>query len=104
MFPGEYLTRYGQGSVFTTDPCPNLVRYLPDFLKKKTKVLDVLDTDKRCFIRINIKSRPQDIWIRIHFLEKNGSPSLLTTNYNFHSQGLFIVLVSVCGVYERETD
>ena len=42
---GEYLKKYRQGSVFTTDPwkrilktdpCPYLVKYLLDVLKKKT--------------------------------------------------------------------
>ena len=37
---GEYSKRYGQGSVFTTDPCPYLDRYSLDVLKMKTKVLD----------------------------------------------------------------
>ena len=71
---GEYLKRYGQESVFTTDPwkrisktnpCPYLVQYSPDVLKKKTKVLYIFDTDKKCFIKNNIESSPQEIWIRI---------------------------------------
>ena len=53
---GEYLTRYGQGSVFTTGPwkrilktypCPNLFKYSFDVLKKKTKVLDIFNTNKK---------------------------------------------------------
>ena len=63
--------------IFKTDPCPNLVKYSLVVLKKKTKVLDIFDTDKICFIKSNIESSPQEIWIRIHFLEINGSPSLL---------------------------
>ena len=35
--PGEYLTRYGQGSVVKTDPCLYFFEYSPDVLKKKTK-------------------------------------------------------------------
>ena len=51
----EYLTRYGQGSVFKiryqgsvvkTDPCLYFFEYSPDVLKKKTKVLDIFNTDK----------------------------------------------------------
>ena len=51
---GEYSTKYGQGSVFTTDPCPNLVKYLLDVLKKKIKVLNILNTNKKSVIKINI--------------------------------------------------
>ena len=56
----EYLTRYGQGSVFKirfqgsaekTDPFPYLVKYSIDVLKKKTKVLDIYNTDKKCVIK-----------------------------------------------------
>jgi hypothetical protein len=53
-----------------TDPYPNLVKYSPDVLEKKTKVLDFINTDKTCFIKINIESSPREIWIRIRFLEK----------------------------------
>ena len=59
----EYLTRYGlghgsvfkirfQGSVVKTDPCPYFFEYSPDVLRKKTGVLDIFNTDKKCFIRI----------------------------------------------------
>ena len=34
-----------------TNPCPYLVKYSPDILKRKTKVLDILNTDKQCFIK-----------------------------------------------------
>ena len=66
----EYLTRYGQGSVFKvrfqgsveiTDPCLYFFEYSPDVLKKKTKVLDISNTDKKCFIQINIESSPGDM-------------------------------------------
>ena len=53
-----------------TDPYPNLVRYSTDVLKKETKVLDIINTDKTCFIKINVETSPQEIWIRIRFLEK----------------------------------
>ena len=90
---GKYLTRYGQGSVFTTDPwkwilktdpcqCPNLVKDSPVVLKKKTKVLYIFDTDQKCYLKINVETSPQVVWIRIHFLEKNGSPSLYIILYN----------------------
>jgi hypothetical protein len=59
------------------DPCPYLVQYSLDIFKKKTKVLDILNTNKICFIKINIELSPPEIWIRIHFLEINGSPSLI---------------------------
>ena len=80
----EYLTRYGQGSAFKirfqgsveiTDPFLYFFKYSPDVLKKKTKVLDIFNTNKKCFIKINIESSPPEIWIR--FLEINGSPLLV---------------------------
>ena len=61
------------------DPYPNLVKYSPDVLEQKTKVFGVINTDKTCFIKINVESSPQEIWIRIRFLENNGSPSLVIT-------------------------
>ena len=75
---GEYSKKYIQGSVFTTDPwkrilktdpCPYLVRYSFDVLRKKTIFLDIFNTNK--------KSSPYEIWIRICFLEINRSPSLV---------------------------
>ena len=51
-----------------TDPYPNLVKYSPDVHKKKTKVLDIFNADKKCFIQINVELSPQKIWIRISFL------------------------------------
>ena len=62
---GEYLTKYGQvsvfkirfqGSVVKTDPCLHFFEYSPDVLKKKTKVLDMFNTDKKCFMNISIKT------------------------------------------------
>ena len=82
---GEYSKKYRQGSGFSTDPwkrilktdpCLYLVKYSLDVLKKKTKVLDILNVDKKCLLKINIESSPPEIWIRIRFLEINGSPSL----------------------------
>ena len=64
---------------FFEDPlkkCLYFFEYSSDVLKKKKKVLDILKTDKKCFIKINIESSPPEIWIRIRFLEINGSPSL----------------------------
>ena len=55
-----------------TDPC----LYFFDDLKKKIKVLDKFNTDKKGFMKNNIESILMEIWIRIRFLEINGSPSL----------------------------
>ena len=83
---GEYSKKYWQGSVFTmgpwkrilkTDPCPYLVQYYLDVLKKKTKVLYILNTNKKCFMKINIESRTLEIWLRICFHIGSGSPSLV---------------------------
>ena len=79
---GEYSKRYGQGSVFTTDSCPYLVKYSLNFLKNKTKVLDISNTEKQ-FHKNNRKSSPKEIWIRIRFLEINRYPSLNKTQSNF---------------------
>ena len=49
-------------------PYPYLVIYSPDVLKKKTKVLDISNTNKKCFVQINIESSPQETWINICFL------------------------------------
>ena len=37
--------------ILKTDPCPYLIKYLPDALKKKTKVLDIFNMDKKCTIK-----------------------------------------------------
>ena len=81
----EYITRYGQGSVFKIcfqgsveiNPCLYFFEYSPEVLKKKTKVLNKFNTDKQCFIQINIELSPPEIWIRIRFLEIIRSPSLI---------------------------
>ena len=36
-----------QGSVVKTDHCSYLVMYSPDVLRKKTKVLDIFNTEKK---------------------------------------------------------
>ena len=53
-----------------TDPCPYLVKDSPDVIKKKTKVLDILNTDKKYTKKMKVESCPQEIWIRIRFLKK----------------------------------
>ena len=62
------------------DPCPYLVKYALDVLKKKIFFLDIFNTEKNVIIQNNIESSPQEIWIRICFLKINGSPSLDITN------------------------
>ena len=39
------------GSFMKTDPCLYFFEYSPDVLKKKTKLLDIFNTDKKCFIK-----------------------------------------------------
>ena len=41
-------------------------------------MLDIFNTDKKCFKKINKESSPSEIWIRIRFLEING----LITGFN----------------------
>ena len=59
------------------DPCPYLVKYSLDVLKKKTKFLEIFNTDRKCFIKRDIESNPPEKWIRIRFIEINRSPSLI---------------------------
>ena len=63
------------------DPCPYLVKYSFDVLKKKTKFLDIFDTNKKCFMKINIESSPQAIWIRNRF---HNWIKISTTAANIH--------------------
>ena len=60
---GEYSKKYRQGSVLhwilKTDPCPYLVKYAIDVLKKKTTKFDIFNTDKN--MKINIESSPPEI-------------------------------------------
>ena len=53
-----------------------LTRYLPDILKK-TKALDIFNTNKKCFIKIDIESSPPEILIRICYHNGSGCPSLI---------------------------
>ena len=39
-----------------------------------TYILDIINTDKTCFIKINVESSPQEIWLKIRFLEKKRIP------------------------------
>ena len=66
-------------SVITIDPCPYLLKYSPD-VPKKTKLFYILNTDKKYFIKENVESSLR-IWVRIRFLEINGSPSLVHTKH-----------------------
>ena len=47
--------------VVKTDPCQYFFEYSPDVLKKKTIVVDIFYTNKKWFIKINIKSSPPEI-------------------------------------------
>jgi hypothetical protein len=40
-----------------TDPCLYFIKYSPDVLKKKTKVIDIFTKNKKYFMKINIESR-----------------------------------------------
>ena len=73
--PYLYLWRRKISKTFAflkTEPCPYLVKYSLDVLKKKTKVLD-----KKCFMKVNVESSPPEIKIRFH--NGFGSPSLIKT-------------------------
>ena len=54
-----------------TDPFSYIFEYSPEFLK--TRVIDICNTDKKCFIKIIVELSPRDIG----FLEIKGSPSLV---------------------------
>ena len=73
----DYLTR----SVFKDPLWKRILVYIfeysHDVPKKKTKVLDIFIMDKKCFMKINIKSNLAEIWIRIRFQNGSGSPSLV---------------------------
>ena len=58
---GEYLTSFGQesifkirfqGSVVKMDPCPYLAKYSYGVLKKKTEVLAIFNTDKKVLYKL----------------------------------------------------
>ena len=55
-------------SVVKTDPCLYFFEYSPDVLKKK-KVIDIFNTDKKCYRKNYIQSSPLEIWIRIPITE-----------------------------------
>ena len=40
------------------DPCPYDVKYSPDVLQKKTKVIDTYNTDKNCFHSFLCRIKP----------------------------------------------
>ena len=64
-----------QGSVVKTDHCLYFFEYSLDALKKK-KALDIFNTDKKCFLKINIETSPPEIWKRIRFHNGSGFQSL----------------------------
>ena len=59
-----------------TDPCLYFFKYSPEVIEKKTKVLDIFNTRKKYFMKINIESSPPEKWIRIRFHNEFGSPTL----------------------------
>ena len=52
--------------------------YILFSVQKKTKVLEIFNTDKNCFMKINVESSPPETWIKIRFHNGSGSPSLLS--------------------------
>ena len=56
-----------------TDPYLYFFEYSPDVPKKKTKVLDIVNTNKKCFLKINIESSPKEIWKMIRFFISTDS-------------------------------
>ena len=64
-------------SVVKTDPCLYFFEYSPDVLKKKKNVLDIFNTYKKGFMKINIETSPPEIWIRIRFYNGSDSQSLI---------------------------
>ena len=52
-------------------PFEYFVRYSLDILKKKTKVLDIFNKDKKNLMKFYIESSPQELWVRIWFMEIN---------------------------------
>jgi hypothetical protein len=45
------------------NPCLYFFEYSYDVLKKKIKVLDIFNTDRKCLMKIDIESSPPEIWI-----------------------------------------
>ena len=69
------------------------------FFQKKRKVFDFFNTGNKCFIKIIIESSPQDIWIRIRFLEKTTDPHhwllhILTSRVVLVYISLYIFLIN----------
>ena len=71
----EIYTRisFHNGSL-KTDPCWYLFKYSFDVLKKKTNVLDIFNTDKKCFINITF-------WIPITVLSVINFNTMLSYNH-----------------------
>ena len=59
--------------------------YSHDVLKKKTKVLDIFYYIKKSFMKINIKTSPPEILIRIRFNIFKRAQELNTLSYDFDS-------------------
>ena len=83
------------------------INILPDVLNKS---LDIINTDKTCFFKINVESSPKEISIRISFLEKIGSPSpilsLKKIKYNVesytkfcHYYRMFLNMCYICNIH-----
>ena len=70
IWTGIRFPTYPWKHILKTDPYVNIVTFAPDVLKNKTKDLNIPNTDKMCFLKNNVESSPQDIWIRFRFLEK----------------------------------
>ena len=50
--------------IVKTDPCLYFFKYSPDVLKKKAKVSDIFNKNRKYFMKINIEPSPPEIWIR----------------------------------------
>ena len=73
-----------------TNPCPYLIKWSFDILNKKTRILDIFNKDKKCFIKIIKELSPQEIF------QENGSPSLFKTLITKSKQiirWIFIILI-----------
>jgi hypothetical protein len=84
-----------KGSVVKTVLFLYFFEYSPDVLKKKTKVLNIFYTDKKCFMKIDIESSPSEIWIRLRFHNGSGSPSQVKTIIYFKSFEIVIDLKTI---------
>ena len=70
--------------ILKTDPCPNLIRCPPFVFKKKTKYIDIFNTDKRCFMKIDIRiDKNLFSWNkRIRILDLLSNPWTVIKQYN----------------------